>query len=116
MSPNESDPEYNERELAEIEELNRLSSATVEVTQSKFWKRLTVFVAAIIVLSLLLPIVVLVFNGSTTKSNTQNEFVSLSKIPTPDFVLSDTEGNSVKLSTELQNYPVVILVFYRGFF
>jgi len=116
MSLNESDPEYNERELAEIEELNRLSDYNPEITQSKLWRRLTIFVAVVIVCSLLLPIAALIFNSSNSTTSGRDEVRTSTNIPTPNFELIDTNGHSIKLSTELENNPVVILIFYRGFF
>ncbi len=116
MSLYESDPEYNERELAEIEELNRLSDHNPEITKSKLWRRLTIFVAVVIVCSLLLPIAALIFNSSNSTTSSRDEVRTLTNIPTPNFELIDTNGHSIKLSTELENNPVVILIFYRGFF
>ena len=116
LSLNERDPEYNERELAEIEELNRLSDHNPEITQSKLWRRLTIFVAIVIVCSLLLPIAALIFNSSNSTTSGRDEVRTSTNIPTPNFELIDTNGHSIKLSTELENNPVVILIFYRGFF
>ncbi|MQF87416.1 MAG: hypothetical protein FI734_08190 [SAR202 cluster bacterium] len=114
MSENEQIPDYNERELAEIDELNRLSDSKTQITQSKLWKRLTTFVAAIIVLSLLLPIVVLILAGNDGRNEGKDS--TLTTIPVPDFELIDTDNNRVRLSTELGNNSIVILLFYRGFF
>ena len=114
MKQQGSHPEYNERELAEIDELNRLDYNKVPITQTKLWKRLTTFVAAAIVISLLLPIAILILSG--TNENNQAQISNEITIPTPDFQLIDSNNNRIQLSAELDNNAVVILLFYRGFF
>ena len=112
MTPPPDDDLYSERELAEIDELNRMTDDRASFFQSKWWKRGAIVFAFIIVLSLLLPILVLVRGGSSrTPAETQ-----AAALPVPDFELEAAQGGTVRLADEVAANSAVVLVFYRGYF
>ncbi len=103
---------YSERELAEIDELNRMTDDRASFFQSKWWKRGAIVFALIIVLSLLLPILVLVRGGSS-RAPVETPTAALQ---VPDFELEAAQGGTVRLSDEVAANSAVVLVFYRGYF
>ena len=108
--PRDND-EYSDRELAEIEELNRLPEDHRSFFQSPWWQRVAIGFSALIVLSLLFPIVALSCNGDSEP--TEQPAVN---IPAPDFELAAAQGGLVSLSDTLDANEAVVLVFYRGHF
>ncbi len=103
---------YSERELAEIDELNRMTDDRGSFFQSRWWKRGTIGFALIIVLSLLLPIAALV-RGSSSPAAPETPPDALQ---VPDFELEAAQGGAVRLYDEVAANSAVVLVFYRGYF
>ena len=104
--------EYSDRELAEIEELNSLPEDHRSFFQSPWWQRVAIGFSALIVLSLLFPVVALSCNGDSEPAPPQ----PASGIPAPDFELADAHGGLVSLSDTLDENEAVVLIFYRGHF
>ena len=104
--------EYSERELAEIEELNSLPEDHRSFFQSAWWQRVAIGFSALIVLSLLFPVIALSCNGESEPTPTQ----PAGGIPVPDFELAAAQGGLVSLSDTLEKNEAVVLVFYRGNF
>ena len=110
-SPRNND-EYSERELAEIEELNRLPADHRSFFQNPWWQRVAIGFSALIVLSLLFPVVALSCNGNSEPTPSQPAV----GIPAPDFELAAAQGGLVSLSDTLEANEAVVIVFYRGNF
>ena len=104
--------EYSERELAEIEELNRLPADHRSFLQSPWWQRVAIGFSVLIVLSLLFPVVALSCNGDSEPT----AFQPAVGIPAPDFELAAAQGGLVSLSDTLEENDAVVVVFYRGHF
>lgn len=100
---------YSDRELAEIEELNSLPESHRSFFQSAWWQRAAIGLSALIVLSLLFPVIALSCNGDP-------ESAAGSTTPKPDFELAAAQGGLVSLSDTLDANDAVVLVFYRGNF
>ena len=104
--------EYSERELAEIDELNNLPEDHRSFFQNPWWQRVAIGFAAIIVISLLLPVVALSCNSGPEPMPAQ----SAGGLPVPDFELAAAQGGLVSLSDTLETNEAVVVVFYRGNF
>ena len=107
----QNNDEYSERELAEIDELNSLTEDHRSFFQSPWWQRLAIGFSALIVLSLLFPVIALSCNGNSEPS--PDPAVG---IPAPDFELAAAQGGLVSLSDTLAANEAVVVVFYRGNF
>lgn len=103
--------EYSEKELAEIEELNRLPTDHRSLFQNPWWQRIAIGFSALIVLSLLFPVVALSCNGNSDPGPEPTN-----GLPVPDFELAAAQGGLVSLSDTLDANEAVVLVFYRGNF
>lgn len=110
LSPRGND-EYSDRELAEIEELNNLSADHRSAFQSVWWQRVAIGFSALIVISLLFPVIALSCNGESDPT-----LEPTAGIPAPDFELAAAQGGLVSLSDSLEANEAVVLVFYRGNF
>ncbi len=102
---------YTERELAEIDELNRMSDSQQSFLQSRWWKRLAIAFALVIALSLLLPILASLRGGGGDAPQPPP-----SGLAVPDFELQNAHGGTVRLSEEHAANSAVVIVFYRGWF
>lgn len=111
MRGHRSNDEYTERELAEIEELNRLPEDHRSFFQNPWWQRIAIGFSALIVLSLLFPVVALSCNGNSDPGPELS-----AGLPAPDFELAAAQGGLVSLSDTLDANEAVVLVFYRGNF
>lgn len=111
LGPRNND-DYSEKELAEIEELNRLPENHRSFFQSVWWQRVAIGFSALIVLSLLFPIVALSCNDESEPTPSQ----PVAGIPAPDFELAAAQGGLVSLSDTLEANEAVVIVFYRGHF
>lgn len=121
MSPPDQDPQgnedlYSQRELAEIDELNRLAEPNRSFLQSQWWKRLAVGFSIVIALSLLLPIILQARTGSGNSGTVSSRPSSASALPLPDFELVSAQGAPVTLSGVFDSHSLAVLVFYRGYF
>ena len=104
--------DYSDRELAEIEELNRLPEDHRSLFQSVWWQRVAIGFSALIVISLLFPVIALSCNGESEPTPSQ----PAAGIPAPDFELAAAQGGLVSLSDRLEANDAVVVVFYRGHF
>lgn len=102
---------YTGRELEEIEELNRLPEDHRSFFQNPWWQRIAIGFSALIVLSLLFPVVALSCNG-----NSEPGPEPTNGLPVPDFELAAAQGGLVSLSDTLAANEAVVVVFYRGNF
>lgn len=106
---------YDERELAEIDELNSMTGESRSMLDSPWWKRIAIAFAAVLLLALLLPTVVLpaldgLRGGGAAPQPPANP------IAVPDFELQSAQGGTVRLSDAAAGNEAVVLVFYRGYF
>ena len=106
---------FTERELAEIEELNRLPDDHVPLLQRPLWRRVFVAFSILIVLSFLVPVFALSCGGNGGDAPAPATD-SASGLPIPDFQLAAAQGGLVSLSGALEENKIVVIVFYRGFF
>jgi len=111
MPGSRDNDEYTDRELAEIEELNSLPEDHRSLFQNPWWQRVAIGFSALIVISLLFPVIALSCNG---KSEPAPE--PTAGIPAPDFELAAAQGGLVSLSDTLEANDAVVVVFYRGHF
>ena len=114
--PNHDDDElYDERELAEIDELNSMTGESRSLLDSPWWKRIAIGFAAVLLLALLLPTVVLpVLDGLRDRGAAPEP--PPSTLAVPDFELQAAQGGTVRLSDAAAGNEAVVLVFYRGYF
>ena len=101
---------YTDQELGDIEELNSLPEDHRSFFQNPWWQRLAIGFSALIVLSLLFPVVALSCNGDPEPTQPAGN------IPVPDFELAAAQGGLVSLSDTLEANEAVVVVFYRGNF
>lgn len=109
-SPRDNDELYSERELAEIDELNRLTHSP-SFFQSPWWRRGAIAASLLIVLSLLVPVALQLRGPGGSE-----EPSAATALPVPDFALEAARGGTVRLSDELSANSAVVIVFYRGYF
>ena len=112
----DNDHGFTERELAEIEELNRLSDDHVPFLQRPLWRRVFVAFSLLIVLAFLVPTFLLSCGGGNGGEPAPPATDSASGLPTPDFQLAAAQGGLVSLSETLAENDLAVIVFYRGFF
>ena len=110
-----NDQGFTERELAEIEELNRLSDDHVPFLQRPLWRRVFVAFSLLVVLAFLVPIFALSCGGNGEQAPSPAPD-SASGLPAPEFQLAAAQGGLVSLSGSLAENKIVVIVFYRGFF
>lgn len=115
MPDRRDDQGFTERELAEIEELNRLSDDHVPFLQRPLWRRVFVAFSLLVVLAFLVPIFALSCGGDGSEAPAPATD-SASGLPVPDFQLAAAQGGLVSLSGALEENEVAVIVFYRGFF
>ena len=113
--PDHDDDLYDERELDEIDELNSMTGESRSMLDSPWWKRIAIAFAAVLLLALLLPTVVLpaldgLRGGGAAPQPPANP------LAVPDFELQNAQGGTVRLSDAAAGNEAVVLVFYRGYF
>ena len=106
---------YDERELAEIDELNSMTGESRSLLDSPWWKRIAIIFAAFLLLALLLPTVVLPVLDGLRGGEAAPE-PPANPLGVPDFELQAAQGGTVRLSDAAANNSAVVLVFYRGYF
>ncbi len=112
--PSNDDNLYTERELAEIDELNRATRSDGGFLQSRWWKRIGIAFAVVIVASFALPIVAGL--GSGGGGGGSSDLAPAESLAVPDFALESAQGGVVRLSERAGANSAVVLVFYRGYF
>lgn len=111
---NRNDHGFTERELAEIEELNRLTDDHVPFLQRPLWRRVFVAFSLLIVLAFLVPTFLLSCGDGGDPAPPATD--AASGLPFPDFELAAAQGGLVSLSDTLVENDLAVIVFYRGFF
>ncbi len=118
--PDDWDDLYSERELAEIDELNRMTEEQPSFFQRR-WARFGIIAASLLILiALLVPTAFLLQGGGppppppatpTPPGQPRGDTFAV-----PNFELRSAQGSTVRLSDVVAENDSVVLVFYRGYF
>lgn len=118
--PDDWDDLYSERELAEIDELNRMTEEQPPFFERR-WARLGIIAASLLILiALLVPTAFLLQGGDPPPpppaTPTPQGQPPGDTFAVPNFELRSAQGPTVRLSDVVAENDSVVLVFYRGYF
>lgn len=112
----------NQDQYPEKDDLSKISDEDHDLdhpdfTTSKKWQLSKYVVSGLVLIALILPGILFLFNGQNTNpEETKTKNSNNSAITVPNFSLPDSNGNEIVLADIAGKNELVILVFYRGYF